>query len=128
MRVGDLLGLYNDDAGSWRVGLARWLKNPEMAKLEMGVEMLAPAARPVAVRPHTPDRQGKSEYAQALLLPAVEALRQPPSLIVVRGAYQSGQDLWLADGQSGPRRVHPLTIIERSASFEQIAFAEVGAN
>lgn len=128
VRVGDLLGLYNDDARAWRVGLARWLKNPEMAKLEMGVEMLAPAARPVAVRPHTPDRQGKSEYAQALLLPAVEALRQPASLILTRGAYQSGQDLWLADGQGEPRRVQALSVIERSASFEQITFAEADAS
>ncbi len=128
MRVGDLLGLYNEDAGQWRVGLARWLKNPEMATLEMGVEMLAPSARPVAIKPAADDNKAKAVYSQALLLPAVEALRQPPSLIVARGAYHSGQDLWLADGQSGPRRVHPLTIIERSASFEQIAFAEVGAN
>ncbi len=128
VRVGDLLGLYNEDARSWRVGLARWLKNPEMAKLEMGVEMLAPSARPVAVRPHTTDHKGKTEYSQALLLPAVEALRQPPSLIVSRGAHQSGQDLWLADGQAEPRRVHPLSVIERSASFEQIAFAEATVN
>jgi len=128
VRVGDLLGLQNEDSGPWRVGLARWLKNPERATLEMGVEMLAPSARPVAVRPAADDDKSEVAYSQALLLPAMEALRQPPSLIVARGAYRTGQDLWLVDGQSGPRRVHPLTIIERSASFEQIAFAEVGAS
>lgn len=128
MRVGDLLGLYNEDSGQWRVGLARWLKNPEMATLEMGVEMLAPSARPVAIKPATADNKAKAVYSHALLLPGVEALRQPLSLIVARGAYQSGQELWLADGQGEPRRIYPLTVIERSASFEQIAFAEVGAN
>ena len=128
VRVGDLLGFYNDEARSWRVGLARWLKNPEMTKLEMGVEMIAPSARPVAVRPHTSDNKGTSEYSQALLLPAVEVLRQPTSLIVARGAFQAGQDLWLADGHGEPRRVHPLTTIERSASFEQFAFADASVS
>ena len=128
VRVGDLLGFYNDEIRSWRVGLTRWLKNPELTKLEMGVEMIAPSARPVAVRPHTSDNKGTSEYSQALLLPAVEILRQPTSLIVARGAFQAGQDLWLTDGHGESRRVHPLAVIERSASFEQFAFADAGVS
>lgn len=124
VRVGDLLGILNEESEIWRVGIARWLKNPEMATLEMGVEMLAPMAHPASVRPVVDDARSTPSYAQALLLPAVEALRQPPSLIIARGVYQPGQDLWLADGQGRPRRVHPLNVIERSAAFEQITFAE----
>ncbi|MBI5611544.1 MAG: hypothetical protein HY942_00530 [Gammaproteobacteria bacterium] len=127
VRVGDLLGILNEDSGIWRVGVVRWLKNPEMAMLEMGVEMLAPAAHPAAVKPLVGEDRSTSAYSQALLLPAVEALRQPLSLIIARGSYQPGQELWLADGQGRPRRVRPLHVIERSAAFEQLAFAELGA-
>ncbi len=126
VRVGDLLGILNEDTGIWRVGIARWLKNPEMATLEMGVEMLAPTAHPAAVKPAAGETRGALAYSPALLLPAVEALRQPPSLIIARGVHQPGQELWLADGQGRPRRVRPLHVIERSAAFEQIAFAESG--
>lgn len=124
VRIGDLLGILNEDTGIWRVGIARWLKNPEMATLEMGVEMLAPTAHPAAVKPAAGDARSTPAYSQALLLPAMEVLRQPPSLIIARGIHQPGQELWLADGYGRPRRVRPLNVIERSAAFEQIAFAE----
>ncbi len=124
VRVGDLLGILNEDSGIWRVGIARWLKNPEMTTLEMGVEMLAPTAHPAAVKPVASDARSTPAYSQALLLPAVEALRQPPSLIITRGVHQPGREIWLADGQGRPRRVRPLNVIERSTAFEQIAFAE----
>lgn len=124
VRVGELIGIQNEATGDWRVGVARWLKSPDTDHVEMGVEMIAPAAQPVAVKTtaDTPD----ARYRQALLLPALPTLRKPASLLVPGGTFQSGQTLYLRAGDS-LRVVKPTQLLERSNAFEHIGFIEVGA-
>ncbi|MDH3514131.1 MAG: hypothetical protein OEM83_04580, partial [Gammaproteobacteria bacterium] len=49
VRVGDAVGIQQmDEIGRWSVGVVRWMKSPEAGSLEMGVELLASGAKPVA--------------------------------------------------------------------------------
>lgn len=123
-RVGDLLGLEDPLLGLWRIGVARWLRSPDAQSVEMGVEMLSPHAQAVAIKPASSDP--KAPFVQALLLPAIGALRKPATLLVPRGTFQQGQDLYLMDEQRELRRVRPLTVVERTGSFEHLAFVERG--
>jgi hypothetical protein len=122
MRVGDVLGIHNPGVNQWRIGVARWIKSPDSRHVEVGVEMLAPSARPLAVRP-----AGNSSvtYTQALLLPPVEALRQPATLLVSCRGLQPGQDVEIANGDLPVRRVRIMGIAERTTAFCQIVFADV---
>jgi hypothetical protein len=122
IRVGDLIGIHNPAADQWRIGAVRWVKSPDTQRVEMGVEMLAPQARPLAVRQGGDDKAG---FSQALMLPPIEALRQPPTLLVPRGACYPNQEFELAEGALPPRRVRVLNILERTNAFAQVVFADV---
>lgn len=128
-RVGDLLGLEDPLLGVWRIGVARWLRSPDSQSVEMGVEMLSPHAEAVAIRAVAADPRAQREgrFMQALLLPAIGALRKPATLLVPRGTFQSGQDLYVMSEQHELRRVRPLTLVERTGSFEHVVFVEMGA-
>jgi len=122
IRVGDLIGIHDVALDQWRIGVARWIKSPDSRQVEMGVEMLAPSARTLAVAP----AGGESAPATpALLLPSVEALRQPASLIVERGTCQRGEDINMLEEGAPPRRVRVLNVIERTNVFSQVVFADV---
>lgn len=128
VRVGDVLGIQGPtDAGMWRVGVIRWIKSPDAEHVEMGVERLAPEVTPVAVRPVGGKRSAGEHYAQGLLLPAMPVLQRPATLLVARGVYEPDRDLYIADGDEMPRVVRALKLLERTASFDQIVFAELSA-
>lgn len=122
IRVGDLLGIQNPALQQWRIGVVRWVKSADTQHVEMGVEMLAPHALPVAVRPA--GMKGAA-FSQALLLPPIEALHQPASLLLARGNILPGEDLELVEGEQAARRVRILDTVERSAGFVQVVFADV---
>jgi hypothetical protein len=122
IRVGDVLGIQNPVLDQWRIGAVRWVKSADTHHVEMGVEMLAPHAHPLAVRPAGTNA---APYSQALLLPPIEALHQPATLLVARGTCQPGEDIELANGETPPRRVRVLNIVERSSAFAQLVFADV---
>lgn len=118
VRVGDVLGIENHDLGQWRLAVARWMKSPDEERVELGIEMLAPSVEPVAVK--ASDRE--SEFTQALLLPPLPALRKPATLLVRRGLYAPGRNLYLQRGEGPVELIRPLRIIERTHAFEQLSF------
>jgi len=122
VRVGDVIGIQNMTLNQWRIGAVRWVKSPDTKHVEMGVEMFAPHAHPFAVRPAGTDIV---PYSQALLLPPIEALHQPATLLVARGTCQPGEDIEIADSELPPRRVRVLKVVERSSAFAQLVFADV---
>ena len=123
--VGDLLGIRGPGAAGWGVGVVRWLKSPDTARVDIGVKMLAPGAVPVAVKPV--DGDALSGYVQALQLAAIPPVGQPPTLLVERGLVSVGKDLHLLDERDGskPYRIHILKVIRRTPSFEQAVFEPV---
>lgn len=119
VRVGDPIGLQYPTPDRWRVGVVRWLRSRNRGRQEMGIQMLAPEIRAVALRVLTSADAAKAgpEF-QALLLPANLHLKQPESLLVPRGTYHSGQRLVLVEPSAGPRLVSPLRTLDRTGSFE----------
>lgn len=119
VRVGEVLGVQRvDQMGQWSVAAVRWLKNLDNGRLEMGIEYLAPAARPVAVRASSTG----ARFGPALLLPAMESLKRPATLLVERGTFQPHTDVEVLEDASGMRRARPLQLIDRTGAFEQIVF------
>ncbi|UCH53469.1 MAG: hypothetical protein JSW09_01265 [Pseudomonadota bacterium] len=123
VRVGDLLGVQRSaDAAHWSVGVVRWMKSPDPASLELGVELLAPHAVPAALWPV--DGQAIHEIATiALSLPAIQAMHKPATLLLSRGLFQPDRDFYLYDGSSAPRRIRLLKQLERAGTYEQVLFA-----
>jgi hypothetical protein len=122
IHIGDVLGIHNPTLNQWRIGVVRWVKSPDPQNVEMGVEMLAPSAQALAVRPLG---RISEPYNQALLLPSIAALHQPATLIVPCGSYLPGQDIEIAEAELPPRIVRIFNVVERTNSFTQIVFADV---
>ncbi len=123
VRIGDLLGIQDRSSEEWRIGLVRWLKNPEATTVEIGVEMLAPGAEPVALRGRTPAYQS-DQPMPGLLLPAMPFLRRPATLLAAWGTYQPGGELYITKKERGSRLVHLVKLLERTGSFEHIVFTD----
>lgn len=126
LRIGDLVGIERiDDIGQWNVGVARWLKSPDQHILEIGVELLAPEVAPVAVKRADIGPDHDPRYTRGLLLPAVDALQRPASVVVPRGVFRPEADLFIITEEDAPaRRIRPVKVLERTGSFEHLVFAE----
>ncbi|MGA7800547.1 MAG: hypothetical protein WCC36_07025 [Gammaproteobacteria bacterium] len=99
LRVGELVVFQiSGEPGEWRLGTVRWLCAAPGAQLEMGIEVLADSATPLAIR--GVQGAGKdSEYFRALRLPAGD-LHSPNGILVVPAAiYDSGTVTALNLGQ-----------------------------
>ena len=119
VHVGEAIGV-RDEEGIWRVGIVRWAKSAESTSVEMGVEMLAPLVQPVAVK--TADKDAR--YSQALLLPAVAALRKPATLLLPPRMFRANAPLYLVEDENF-RELRLITLVERTGAFDQVAFADL---
>jgi hypothetical protein len=119
-RVGDVLGIQRTSLpGHWSVGLVRWFRAQGEKGIEVGVELVAPDALPASVQPVG------GEAVPALLLPAVDAVHRPASVLIERGAAQVGKDCFLTNGARATRRVRVLDSLERTNSVEQVIVGNV---
>lgn len=75
VQVGELVAARGES--HWTVGIVRWLRRPETALLQMGVEAIAREPRPV--RLHA--RHDGGSPSRALLLKGNRAAHQPASLV-----------------------------------------------
>ena len=121
MRTGDLLGIQQAVGNRWGIAVVRWIRSGDARHVEAGVEMLAPSAHPVAVRSTDPVT---SDYLQALMLPPIDALRQPSTLLLHASPFKAGQGIEIVEVGLPPRRVRILKVVERTGSFSQAVFAD----
>lgn len=77
--VGEIIGVREENAARWSVAVIRWLRQLD-AVISVGVELLSPRAIPVAVRA-IQKKGGPTDYTRGLLLPKIDALKQPATLI-----------------------------------------------
>lgn len=125
VQVGELLGLRQSAAGAtWEIGVVRWLRQGAEGGLEIGVQVLAPQARPVMV--HNKKAGGKAAERQyALLLPEIAALKQAPSIITPIMLFQPGDQLDLhLPGHDIKLRLHEK--LQDSGSFVQFHYSSSG--
>jgi hypothetical protein len=78
-KVGELVALREEQSARWCVAVIRWIRQSG-ERISMGVELLSPRAIPVAVRVIR-KKGGPTDFARALILPQIEALKQAATLI-----------------------------------------------
>ncbi|WP_462379657.1 molecular chaperone [Pseudomonas sp. Marseille-QA0892] len=87
LQVGELLAI-DDRRQGWGIAVVRWL-NRRTADTRIGVEMIAPQARPCGLRMIYKVRQDV-DYVRGLLLPEIKALARPAMLITPRLPFHEG--------------------------------------
>lgn len=99
-QVGELVGIrrgHNGKTLKWGIGVIRWLKfagnqpaNATGKTVQMGIEMLNPAAAAVGIRPAA-SANNPENYQRTLMLPEIRAMQQPASLITGPVPWRPGQ-------------------------------------
>jgi hypothetical protein len=119
VRVGELIGLRPEKGQEWNVGVVRWVQSDSPTDIELGVQMLAPSALPVVVKPTiAPD---EALFQPALMLPELPILKQPATLVAPRGTYQELRELQVIKNGASIT-VRATKLLEQTATFEIMQF------
>jgi hypothetical protein len=121
VRVGEVVGLRSRDADGCHVCVVRWVLSDNPDHLELGLEELAPSARPAEVR--NVHVEGSPRYP-ALLLPEKPEQNQGPSILSSLEALEATSELSVGDLQA-KLRVRPTDLVERTGSVQVVAFDSI---
>ncbi|MEE4360165.1 MAG: hypothetical protein V2I63_01435 [Pseudomonadales bacterium] len=97
LRTGELIALRASQGQHWSLCVVRWLHAGD-GQVRLGVEIIGPRCVSVGARVLS-TRGGSWEWTPALLLPAIDAIDQPATLVTPRRPFRAGQKLAL--NQSG---------------------------
>ncbi len=120
VHVGDLIATRIIDQKMTRgIAVVRWARSSGPDHIEIGVERLAPSAKPVAV---AAGNAPGSSFAMALRLPEIKSLRMPETLITPYGSFKPQRILILDDGYR-TYQIRAIKLVNLTHSFEQFQFA-----
>lgn len=121
VKAGEILGLREAGEAGWSVGVIRWVKQLPGHGAQVGVEVLAPKAKPCGAR--VVKKTGEaSEFMRTLLLPELKAIGRPATLITPTLTFRTGYKLVLKlDDEE--LKAHLTQQVSTTQSFSQFEFA-----
>jgi hypothetical protein len=84
---GCAVGIRTSAGSAWQICLVRWARSKNSSHVELGLEILAPSAKPVRIQ--AIGGRSNEEPIPALLLPALPALGRGEAILAVRGDYNA---------------------------------------
>jgi hypothetical protein len=120
VRAGEILGLREEGQPNWSVGVIRWIKQLPGQGAQLGIEVLAPKAKPCGAR--VIKKTGEAtEYMRTLLLPELKAIGRPATLITPALTFRPGYKVGLnLDGEEV--KAHLSQQLSATPSFCQFEF------
>jgi hypothetical protein len=122
IRVGEVIGLRTRDSQNCHVCVVRWVLSDNPEHLELGLEELAPTARPISLRTSGMPRPQESQ--PVLLLPEVPSLNQAPAILAPIFPLDTTCELNLGELQQR-LRVRATRLLERTVSVQVVQFSAV---
>ncbi len=117
--AGELLAIRERDDDRWCIADCRWLRH-DGNQSRLGIELLSPKAIAVAVR-RLDKHGGQREYSRALLLPALDAIKQPPMLILPQVGFAEQHKVHIR--HQGKQKTAQLTrMVRMTESYTQFTF------
>jgi len=119
LQTGELIGLRDQADPRWCLAVARWIRQDDQGPF-MGVELLAPQARPVAIRV-IQSKGSTAEFQRAFLLPELKPLGRPATLITPATPFKGGQKVMIRE--NGSQNTAQLgECLLKTGSFNQFSF------
>lgn len=84
---GGAVGLRAGPGAAWQICLVRWARSKNSTHVALGLEVIAPSAKPVRIQALT--KRNPEPPVPALLLPALPGLNRGESIMAVRGDYNA---------------------------------------
>ena len=128
-QVGELLCIQEQglgDADHWGIGVIRWMKSSPDQGLELGIQMLAPSAAPVATRIANENAMS-GEFQRSLLLAQIKAIDQPASVLVPSLNHQVGQVLTV-NAHGNESQIQLTKLLENTGTFAQFQFTPLNTS
>ncbi|BCB28070.1 hypothetical protein SKTS_29560 [Sulfurimicrobium lacus] len=122
VRVGEIIGLRPESNEAWNIGVVRWVSSENPNHLQLGAQMLAPTATPALIRPVIASIG--TLFQPALLLPEIPALKQPATLLALRGSFAPQRE-FMVEGMGRPQNIRATKLLEQSATFDLFEFAHI---
>jgi cyclic-di-GMP-binding protein len=114
-----MVAVRDESDPRWCIAVVRWIRQ-DSEGTSMGVELLSPRAIPVAARVIN-KKGGPTDYARVFLLPALEPIGQPATLVTPPLPFQPGQKInVLRQGVKTTAQLGECTL--KTESFNQFTF------
>jgi len=126
-QTGEIIGFIEGDLNDpqWSIGVVRWVRRKVKTNhIQMGVQLLAPDARPINVQLRN-SRSESNNYQRALLLPALTGVGQEASIITNPLAFNINNKLRVNE-ESNKYEVRLTREINSSSSSRQFCFDRIG--
>ena len=94
VQTGEIIVIRENGANRWNLGIIRWIRQATKEGALMGVELIAPNAKPCAIRLLNKTGQ-HGDYMRAMIIPEIRQIGQPISIIVPRMPFQVGHKVGL---------------------------------
>ena len=122
--LGQLVAVQPGGSPNLVLGVVRWVQ-VGTDQLSAGIKLFPGKPAPVTVR-GTGVMAGNEHFRPGFILPPVETLGMPASIVVSPGSYKPNRimEVWL-DGQSS--RFKLREVLDRGADFERVSFEEMPA-
>ncbi|MCZ6710984.1 MAG: hypothetical protein O7B25_11525 [Gammaproteobacteria bacterium] len=91
VQAGELVAMRDATDPRWCIAIIRWIRQDNDGN-SMGIELISPRAIPLAIRVIN-KRGGPSDFARGLLLPELEPINQPATLITPLLPFRAGQKI-----------------------------------
>ncbi len=123
LRTGEIVGLREANAERWSIGAVRWV-HMRGDEPHLGVEMLSPSAAPYGARV-IQTSGGSDEYLRVLVLPEIQQISQPATLITPHLPFREGQKVMLM-ARDRETRIQLGRRLAGSGAYSQFEFRRLG--
>ncbi len=125
LQTGEIIGIREQAYGRWSIAVVRWIRQSQEQKMQFGLELIAPRGEAAAVQLR-PKTGTPGPFLRALYIPGIKATAQPPTLILPRLPFRTGNKVELVhiDINGKQQLVKRLT---STNSFSQFQFRAAGA-
>ena len=124
VKSGEIVCIKEDHHQTWNVGAIRWARQDKEQLLQIGVELLGPAANPYGAHIVNNAEEGPSVFMRVLVLPEMKTIGQSSTLITPSMNFEPGQHVVLiSNNQEHTIRLNQL--VAATGSYFQFTFDDV---
>ncbi len=125
-QTGEVIGILEieNQEENWHIGVIRWIKRAkDKSGVQLGVQLIAPGARPIRSQLKAGKMNGKS-FQSALLLPELKGMGQPATILTNPVLYNPNQKITVIDnGDVFEARLTKL--VSSSQGYRQFYFEKL---
>lgn len=123
LRAGEIIGLRAEGSYQWHIAVVRWVKSDETNRLDLGIQLIAPSATAIAIKPTVGG--AAAAFQVALLLPEIPLLKQSPCVVMPRGSYQAQREFLMEQQGGAVSTLKATQLLESTVVFDRFQFSPV---